>query len=131
MQRSSKPGTRTSKSSDLRSNDPLDRLILEKGLRISDVAVANEAVVLRLNNGSVYAEPLSGIAALKDAPSKQLQQCTVFANGVGIVWPKLDVHLSLKGFLSNMVRNELIRRLTMEPAPRSARVRRSRKRVEA
>ena len=131
MERSSKLGTSTTKASDLRSKDPLDRLILEKGLRISEVAVVNGAVVLRLNNGSVFAESLSGIAALKDAPSKQRQQCEVFANGVGIVWPKLDVHLSLKGFLSNMVRNELIRRFTMEPAPRSGKMKRSKKRVEA
>ena len=90
---------------------------MEKGLRITEVAVANRAVVLRLNNGSVFAEPLDGITALSDATPKQLQQCEVFAGGVGIAWPKLDVHLSLKGFLTNMVRNELIRRLTVEPKP--------------
>ena len=87
---------------------------MEKGLRIAEVAVANGAVVLRLNNGSVFAEPLDDIDPLQGASPKQVQQCEVFAGGVGIAWPKLDVHLSLKGFLNNMVRNELIRRFSME-----------------
>ncbi|MBK9273535.1 MAG: DUF2442 domain-containing protein [Flavobacteriales bacterium] len=104
---------------------------MEKGLRITEVAVANRAVVLRLNNGSVFAEPLDGIHALGDATPKQLQQCEVFAGGVGITWPKLDVHLSLKGFLTNMVRNEIIRRLTVEPKPGARGSGKVRRRVEA
>ncbi|HMQ76953.1 MAG TPA: DUF2442 domain-containing protein [Flavobacteriales bacterium] len=98
-------------------------------MRIAEVAVANGAVVLRLNNGSVFAEPLDGIVALKGASQKQVKNCEVFAGGVGIAWPKLDVHLSLKGFLSNMVRNELIRRFSMEPEPGAVSKRTGRKGV--
>jgi len=104
---------------------------MEKGLRIAEVAVANGAVVLRLNNGSVFAEPLDGISALQGASMKQVQQCEVFAGGVGIAWPKLDVHPSLMTILRTMVRNELIRRFSLEPEPGAVSKRTGRKGVPA
>jgi hypothetical protein len=133
MERSSKRGTRTSKGTDLRASDPLDQLIFEKGLRISEVdVVANgTALVVRLNNGSVFAESVAVLPSLARAAPKELKQCEVFAGGVGIAWPRLDVHLSLKGFLTNMVRNELIRRFTMEPAAPATGTKRRKSRVSA
>lgn len=113
MKNSSRPGTGTSPVSDLRAADPLDRLIFEEGLRVAkvDVLPDGSAVVLTLNNGVVFAARKESIASLSDATVKELKACVVFANGTGIAWPKLDVHLSLKGFLNSMVRDEVIRRL--------------------
>ena len=121
MKRSSKPGKSTStRADDVRATDPIDRLIIEEGLRIKGIQPVSDgsALVLTLTNGSTLFAPLDDVPQLAKATTKQRLGYEVIANGTAIGWDKLDVHLSLKGFLTSVVRSEVIRRLT-EPAHRA------------
>jgi len=120
LKRSSKPGKSTSAhADDVRATDPIDRLIIEDGLRIKGIQPVSDgsALVLTLTNGSTLFAPLDDVPQLAKATTKQRLGYAVIANGTGIGWDKLDVHLSLKGFLTSVVRSEVIRRLT-EPSHR-------------
>lgn len=118
MKRSSKPGKSTSAHADnVRAADPLDRLIIEEGLRIKGIqpVADGSALVLTLTNGATVFAPLDDVPQLAKATLKQRLGYAVVANGTAIGWDKLDVHLSLKGFLTSVVRSEVIRRLS-EPS---------------
>ena len=120
MKRSSKPGKTTSaRADDVRATDPIDLLIIEEGLRIKGIQPVSDgsALVLTLTTGSTLFAPLDGVPQLAKATTKQRLGFAVIANGTAIGWDKLDVHLSLKGFLTSVVRSEVIRRLT-EPSHR-------------
>ena len=120
MKRSSKPGKSTSAhADDVRATDPIDRLIIEDGLRIKGIQPVSDgsALVLTLTNVSALFAPLDDVPQLAKATTKQWLGYAVIANGTAIGWEKLNVHLSLKGFLTSVVRSEVIRRST-EPSHR-------------
>jgi len=103
----------------VRATDPIDKLIIEERLRIKAIQPVPDgsALVLTLTNGSTLFARLDDVPQLAKATTKQRLGFSVIANGTAIGWEKLDVHLSLKGFLTSVVRSEVIRRLT-EPANR-------------
>ncbi|MBS1569401.1 MAG: DUF2442 domain-containing protein [Bacteroidetes bacterium] len=115
MKRSSKPGKITSAhADDIRAKDPLDQLIIEEGLRIVDISSVADGstLILTLTNGTTVVAPLDDVPQLATAKPAQRKNYELVANGTAIGWEDLDVHLSLKGFLTSIVRSEVIRRLT-------------------
>lgn len=128
MANSSKLGTRTSvRKSDLRSDDPLDQLIHEGGLRITDVEPLPHQglLVVMLNTGMPLMVHTKYFPRLAKASAAQLGNWEIIADGTAIGWEKLDEHLSLKGFLMTEVRNELMERLQAQLAQRPVRQRAS------
>lgn len=128
MANSSKLGTRTSvQKSDLRSDDPLDQLIHEGGLRITDVEPLPHQglLVVMLNTGMPLMVHTKHFPRLAKASAAQLGNWEIIADGTAIGWEKLDEHLSLKGFLMTEVRNELMERLQAQLAQRPVRQRAS------
>ncbi|MBX2978467.1 MAG: DUF2442 domain-containing protein [Flavobacteriales bacterium] len=101
----------------MRATDPLDRLIIEEGLRIKRISPVADgsALVLTLTNGATVFAPLDDVPQLAKANAKQRLNYSLVASGTAVGWEDLDVHLSLKGFLTSIVRSEVIRRLT-DPA---------------
>lgn len=121
MANSSKLGTRTSaRKSDVRSDDPLDRLIHEGGLRITDVEPLPHQglLVIMLNSGTPLMVRTEHFPRLAKASATQLGKWKIIADGTAIGWEKLDEHLSLKGFLMTEVRNEMMDRLRAQLADR-------------
>ncbi len=96
-------------------------MIIEEGLRIKSISSVADgsALVLTLTNGTNVFAPLDEVPQLANAKPDQLLKYELVANGTAIGWEELDVHLSLKGFLTSIVRSEVIRRLT-EPGQRGA-----------
>ena len=121
MANSSKPGTRTSaRKGDVRSDDPLDQLIHEGGLRIVDVEPLQHQglLVVMLNSGTPLMVRTEHFPRLAKAKADQLKGWQIIADGTAIGWDKLDEHLSLKGFLMTQVRNELMDRLRAQLSKR-------------
>ncbi len=124
MANSSKPGTRISaRKSDVRSDDPLDQLIHEGGLRITDVEPLPHQglLVVMLNSGSPLMVRTTLFPRLAKAKAEQLNAWKIIAGGTAIGWDSLDEHLSLKGFLMTEVRNEVMDRLRAQLAQRPSR----------
>ena len=119
MPTSSKSGKRTStRSTDVRSEDQLDQLIHEGGLRITDVEPLPQQglLVVMLNSGSPLMVRTALFPRLAKAKAEQLNAWKVVAGGTAIGWESLDEHLSLKGFLLTEVRNEVMDRLRAQLA---------------
>ena len=92
------------------NHDTLETLIYTENIRIKDVQARPEEDILliTLNTGSVLQEKLSKYPRLKNATAEMLQQYELIGKGTGISWPLLDEDLSLKGFLRNIVRNQVL-----------------------
>ncbi len=101
----------TSRISNKKSNDPFDKLIFEKGLRIKNVLIEKELdlIAVVLNNGIIIKENISSYSSLKKASSQQLQNWRLISGGVGICWKGLDEDLSLKGFIQQSALQETLR----------------------
>lgn len=84
-----------------RSTDSLDRLILEKELRVRHVVLDRslDLLLLILSNGIIIKSKISGFSRLKKASAKQLNHWYLIGGGVGIEWPELKEDLSLKAFI--------------------------------
>jgi hypothetical protein len=97
----------------IRSKDPIDILIYEKGLRIKTVMIDKELdiMVMVLNNGKIIKSAISIFPGLKSASQKQLEEYRLISSGVGIHWEKLDEDLSLKGFIRDAAINSMIKHL--------------------
>jgi len=139
MANSSKPGTRTSaRKGGVRSDDLLDQLIYEGGLRIVDVEPLQHQglLVVMFNSGTPLMLRTEHFPRLAKAKADQLGGWQIIADGTAIGWEEWDEHLSLKGFLMTEVRNELMDRLHAQLAqrpnqPRTAIAKRSSKRTPA
>ncbi|MFT3884045.1 MAG: DUF2442 domain-containing protein [Flavobacteriales bacterium] len=109
--RSSKLGKTTSaKTEGRRPADPIDRLIIDGGLRIKDVYIRKDLDLLMvvLNNGSTIRSTVSDHPRLKSAKQSVLEQWQLIAGGRGIHWETLDEDLSLRGFIvETSVRNAI------------------------
>jgi hypothetical protein len=101
------------KNVDIRSKDPLDILILEKGLRIKSVFTDKELdlMVLVLTNGKIIKSKISGFKLLNNASQKQLEAWKLIGGGIGLHWEELDEDLSLKGFIKDAAITSIIRQL--------------------
>ncbi|MCF8459922.1 MAG: DUF2442 domain-containing protein [Flavobacteriales bacterium] len=96
-------------STDFRSSDSFERLILEGKLRIKDVHVNKETdrLVVILSSGSVIATSLSDHAGLRNGSEKALNNWRLIGSGIGIQWEELDEDLSLKGLVTQVVLRQL------------------------
>lgn len=124
MRTSSKPGKHTSaRSADVRSDDQLDQLIHESGLRIVDVRPqpGKKILAVDLNSGTSLSVSTDAFPRLARAKPSELNAWEIIANGTAIGWNTLDEHLSLKGFLLAQVRNEMVDRLRSHLSPRTKR----------
>lgn len=91
----------------------MDQLIHEGGLRITDVEpLAHQGLlVVMLNTGSPLMVRTALFPRLATATAAQLDEWEIIADGTAIGWDAIDEHLSLKGFLTAEVRNEVMDRL--------------------
>ena len=105
--------TSDNKIRNIRSKDPIDILIFEKGLRIKSVIIDKELDLLAviLNNGKILESSLSEYPRLAKAKEEQLGKWQLISNGVGITWEELDEDLSVKGFIKTAAINEMIEHL--------------------
>ena len=90
--------------------DAIEQLIYEEGVRIKeiDVHVDMDILLIILNTGSVLQEKISKYPRLRDASESALKEYQLIGKGVGIHWPALDEDLSLKGFLRDTLKNQVI-----------------------
>ncbi|MFN8259107.1 MAG: DUF2442 domain-containing protein [Bacteroidales bacterium] len=102
-----------SKIENIRSKDPLDILIFEKGLRIKSVISDKELdlMVLILTNGKIIKTKVSGIQLFNNASQKELDNWKLVGGGVGLHWEDLDEDLSLKGFIKETAITNIVRQL--------------------
>ena len=98
------------------STDPVDKLIYEKGLRISQVIPVKkqDSLIIFLNNGVTIALKLSAFPRLKKATQIQLENWKLISKGVGVEWSELNEDLSLKGFIKQLIIQNTIKFLTGE-----------------
>ena len=91
--------TLTDNIENLRSKDPLDQMIFERGLRIRRVWIDRETdlIIVLLNNKKILKRPFSDFVRLANATEEQLLNFQ--NNGIDIHWPQIDEDLSLRGFL--------------------------------
>ncbi len=96
-------------STDVKSSDSFERLILEGKLQIKDVHVNRETdrLVVILSSGSVIATSLSDHAGLRNGSEKALNNWRLIESGIGIQWEELDEDLSLKGLVTEVVLRQL------------------------
>ncbi|MEI8278819.1 MAG: DUF2442 domain-containing protein [Bacteroidota bacterium] len=90
--------------------DTLEQLIYTEGIKIQaiDVHVDMDMLLIILNTGSVLKEKLSKYFSLKNISSQELMDYELTGNGTGIHWPKLDEDLSLKGFLRDSIKTQIM-----------------------
>ncbi len=93
--------------------DPFEKIILEDGLRISDVQFDKEAgwLLAVLNNHQIIKNNLSEFECLADAELEQLKNWRLIGKGIGIHWPDLDEDLSLKGLIKSAALREALLKL--------------------
>jgi hypothetical protein len=87
------------------AKDPIDKLIYEKGLRITQVLPVKkqDSLIVFLNNANTITIKLSSFPLLKKATQAQLDQWRLISKGIGIEWPQLDEDLSLKGIIQQLI----------------------------
>ena len=101
------------RANDKKSTDPIDKLIFEKGLRISYLMIDKKLDLLAavLNNGKVLQFRISDYPRLKKATAKQLGKWKLISKGVGVEWEELDEDLSIKGMIKTTAINGALRNL--------------------
>jgi len=99
---------------DKRSGDIVERTIFENKIRIESIEIHLEAgfMLIVLNNGNVLKVNPSQFPRLKNADPKDLEKYNLIAGGVGVEWPGLDEHLSLKGMVESVIRKNTLDYLT-------------------
>ena len=94
----------------INSYDTLEQLIYEEGIRIKEIDVHPDMDILLviLNTGSVLRVNISNYPLLRHASMEALKKYELIGKGTGIHWPELDEDLSLKGFLRDMIKREVL-----------------------
>jgi len=97
----------------MKSKNPIDILIFEKGLRIKTIIIDKSLnlIVLILNNGKLIQSKISYYKRLKEASSEQLNNWTLINRGIGIHWKELDEDLSIKGFIKDAALQDVLNKL--------------------
>lgn len=105
--------TLKSNKADIKSKDPLDILIFEKGLRIKNLIIDKELdlIGIILNTGKILETKISLYPRLTTATENELQQWKLIGNGVGVTWESLDEDLSVKGFIQTVALSEMVEQL--------------------
>jgi hypothetical protein len=99
-----------------RATDPIDQLIYEKGLRITQVLPVKkqDSLIVFLNNGTTINVRLSFFQRLKKATQLQLDKWELISKGIGITWSELDEDLSLKGLIQQLIVQNTLRYVSGE-----------------
>jgi len=94
----------------INSYDSLEQLIFDEGIRIREIDVHPDMdmLLIILNTGIVLQEKLSSYPRLQNADAESLKKYTLIGKGTGIHWQDLDEDLSLKGFLRDAVRKQVL-----------------------
>jgi len=94
-----------------RASDQIDRMIYEKGLRITQVLPVKKqnSLVVLLSNGNTINIRLSLFPRLKKATQVQLNNWKLISKGIGIEWPEIDEDLSLKGLIQQLIIQNTLR----------------------
>ena len=92
------------------SFDTLEQLIYDEGIRIKEIDVHQDMDILLiiLNTGSVLQEKISKYPRLRNASITALKTYELIGKGTGIHWPELDEDLSLKGFLRDTLKSQIV-----------------------
>ena len=87
--------------------DSLEQLIHSEniGIQAIDVHPDQDLLIILLNTGGILRETISTYPRLKGASEQQLKNYRLIGKGAGVHWPDVDEDLSLKGFLSNGLKN--------------------------
>lgn len=91
-------------------HDTLEQLIHTAGIRIKEINVHCDLnlLIVILSSGSLLKEKLSDYPQFKNATQEQLLNYELIGNGTGVHWPELDEDLSLKGFLRDVIKNQVL-----------------------
>jgi len=100
-------------NNNIKSKDPFDILIFEKGLRIKNVIIDKslDLLVLILNNGKLIQSKISYYKRLKQASVEQLNNWTLIGQGIGVNWKDIDEDLSIKGFFKDAALKNVLKKL--------------------
>jgi len=87
--------------------DAIESLIFDENLSIEAIDFHPEldVMLIILNTKVVLHQKISSYPSLKSVDINELLQYKIIARGTGIHWNLLDEDLSLKGFLSDELRN--------------------------
>ena len=87
--------------------DSLEQLIYSENISIQaiDIHPDQDLLIILLNTGGILRETISKYPRLQGASEEQLKNYRLFGKGTGVHWPDIDEDLSLKGFLSNGLKN--------------------------
>jgi hypothetical protein len=99
-----------------RSADPFDKLIFEKGLRITQIMADKKlnTMVILLNNSHALKVPISHFERLKNATQDDLNKWELSGNGIGLRWKEIDEDLSLKGLIKESALLSVLHRLELK-----------------
>ena len=91
----------SSVKNNIRSSNPFERIIFEKGLRAIDLRIykKQDLMVAILNNGTAIQVKLSEYPVLKNASVSSLSNHQFVHNGTGFYWKSLRYDISLKNLL--------------------------------
>ena len=67
--------------------------------RATKVEFVDDELVVHLEDGRVLHVPVEWFPRLRDASAADRQSWRLIGHGIGIHWPKLDEHLSVRGLL--------------------------------
>ena len=89
------------KIKNIRSENPFERLIYEKGLRAIDMKIYTEqdSMIVVLNNGNAIEVKLSSYPVLKNASENALDKWRLVFGGTGFEWKSMNYDISLKSLL--------------------------------
>lgn len=92
------------------SYDALEQLIYDENIRIKavDIHPDMDMMLIILNIGSVLQEKLSSYPRLQNASIENLNNYTLIGKGVGVHWEELYEDLSLKSFLKDVVKKQVL-----------------------
>ena len=94
----------------MNKHDTLEQLIYNEGIRIQAIDIHRDVDVMLiiLNTGSVLKEKLSAYPLLQNASNDALLNYKLTGKGTGVHWPDVDEDLSLKGFLRDAVKSQVL-----------------------
>jgi hypothetical protein len=94
----------------INSYDTLEQLIYDEGIRIKEIDVHPDLdmLLIILNTGSVLQAKLSIYPRLYNSSIETLKRYELIGKGTGIHCPDIDEDLSLKGFLRDAIKTQVM-----------------------
>ena len=75
-------------------------LVLEKEPLVASVKIANERLIVDLNDGRSIVVPLEWYPRLTHASPREQKNWRLLGGGYAIEWPDLDEHIGVEGLLA-------------------------------